>query len=50
MNITVANAGSSVTPGVHLYCYGPYAAPADARSLLRFQPVVNMRLVHHLIL
>lgn len=50
MNLTVANPGSSVVPGVQLICYGPYAAPPGARSLVRFQPVVNMALVHHLIL
>jgi hypothetical protein len=50
MNLTVANPGSHVAPGVSLICYGPYTAPPGARSLVRFQPVVNMDLVHHLIL
>ena len=49
MNLTVTNPGSLVSPGVHLLCYGPYAAPRDARALVRFQPDVNMALVHHLI-
>lgn len=50
MNLTVLNPGSLVSPGVHLLCYGPYAAPRDARALVRFQPDVNMALVHHLIM
>ena len=37
-------------PGVHLLCYGPFAVPGAARSLVRFQPSVNMEIVHHLIL
>ena len=50
MNLTVLNPGSLVSPGVHLLCYGPYAAPRDARALVRFQPDVNMALVHHLLM
>ena len=47
MQLRVAPPMSPVQPGVHLHCFGPLAVPEGSRALYRFQPEVNMDIVHH---
>ena len=50
LSLRVINPGLTVPPGVQLPCYGPYYMPVGARSLRKFQPKVNMEIVHHMIM
>ena len=40
----------SVPPGVTYKCFGAWKLPVDAGTLYRFQPEVDMSIVHHMIL
>ena len=50
MSLKVAATGGAIAPGVQLICFGPYYTPDGARSLVKFQPEVNMDIVHHMIM
>jgi hypothetical protein len=50
LSLQVQNPGLPVPPGVHLNCYGPFLAPAGAKSLRTFVPQVDMSIVHHMIM
>jgi hypothetical protein len=43
-------AGFDVPPGVTYKCFGPWPLPPGPGSLQRFQPDVDMSIVHHMIL
>lgn len=44
------NPGLSVSPGVHLKCYGPFFPPPGAQTLRTFMPQVDIGIVHHMIM
>jgi len=50
LTLFVANPGTSVSPGIHLPCFGPFVAPVGARALRTFLPRVDMGIVHHMIM
>ncbi len=39
-----------VKPGVHNICYGPFQFDSKARAIKGWQPAVDMRIVHHMII
>ena len=51
LSLLVANPGISISPGIHLPCYGPFEPPvSSAGTLHKLLPNVNMEIVHHMIL
>ena len=49
-SLFIGNPGTSVPNGVRLQCFGPLAVPKGARALVKLQPEVNMKIVHHMIM
>ena len=50
LSLDVVNPGLSISPGIHLPCYGPYVPPRGALALRKLMPKVNMEIVHHMIM
>jgi len=41
--------GNVAASGVSMPCFGPVAVPTGAKSLVGFQPIANMDVVHHMV-